>query len=369
MLKAFINRLRKEALFFIVLFLCIITSFFVKPDFSAIDWKIIFSLLNLMLVSAALIKCRLMDRISISILSRYDAPRKIGVAMIFTTALVAMFLTNDVALIAVVPLTIIVAKRADFDPFRIIVLETAAANIGSSITPFGNPQNLYLYSYFNIGTIEFFKILLPVAIIGLILLVAANMTNSKGKVRFVLEKIDLQDSKKLVAYIACFLLVLLSIIRILNFRIASIVVLAVFFVLDRKLFLKVDYFLLGTFMCFFILVDNLIKMGFIQTAAEIYLRSPIQVLTASSVLSQFISNVPSAILLSGFTGHFKALLVGVNIGGLGTMIASLANLISYKLYAKEYDSKKYKQYFYIVNIAMFAALFLVALLELKVLYN
>lgn len=172
------NKIKEEIGFVLSTLLAIITSFLIKPSIEAIDVKVIFSLFSLMLISLAFEKFSLLDGIAIYILSLVRTERSIGVVMIITTAVLGMLMTNDVALLTVVPITITMAKKADFDPFRVIVLETAAANIGSSLTPFGNPQNLFLYSYFHIDTKEFFLIIAPFVIAGMFSLILINMRNS-----------------------------------------------------------------------------------------------------------------------------------------------------------------------------------------------
>jgi len=357
MIQKMMKLIKEESLFFIVAILCLITSLSVAPRVSAIDWKVIFSLLNLMLISLALEKYRLLDKIARSILKRFHTPASIGMAMIPTTALLAMLITNDVALITVVPLTIIVAKKAGYVPYKTIALETMAANIGSSLTPFGNPQNLYLYTAYKIEPASFLGMMLPFVLLGIGLLFLINLGSGRESLSFSIEDTALPDKKRVLLYIGAFLLVLLSILRYVDFRIVTLLNLGVFLLLDRDLFKKVDYFLLGTFVGFFIAIDNITRIGFIQTLAEKYLQTPHQVLILSSLFSQFLSNVPTAILFSGFTQLYKPLLLGVSLGGLGTMIASLANLISYKLYRKEFPSSAYTKFFYASNAVVFVLLF------------
>jgi len=181
------------------------------------------------------------------------------------------------------------------------VFETLAANIGSSLTPFGNPQNLYLYSFYNIP-------------------------------------------------ISC---VVASILGFIPYWLMTGIVILVLLIWDLDLFPKVDCFLLGTFICFFIFVDNMNRMPWINDLAQAVLDNYIAIYGYSALLSQVISNVPSAVLISGFTSHYKEVLIGVSVGGIGTLIASLANLISYKFYIREYPIKPYKQYFYWMNILGF----------------
>jgi len=365
MLNTIVTKLKEEALFFIVMALTALTCFYRLPDVSAIDWKVIAALFDLMLISLALEKYKLLDKIALKALVSFDSTRKITAAMIAITALIAMLVTNDVALLTVVPLTIVMAKKASFDPYKLIILETAAANIGSSLTPFGNPQNLYLYAFYKIPTFEFLGITSIFVIIGMTMLFIINLFNKESKLKFNKEAINVTDKRKISIYMILFVMVILSIIRILDYRIMTLITIALFILLDHQLFRKIDYYLLSTFIFFFLLVNNVTHMEFIKTWAEALLTSPVHVLITSSLLSQVISNVPAAILLSAFTDHYRALLLGVSIGGLGTMVASLANLISYKLYIKEYSKQRYNKLFYPLNFGLLALMLAVGIIIIK----
>lgn len=365
MLNTIATKLKEEALFFAVMALTGLTCFFRLPAAEAIDWKVIAALFDLMLISLALEKYKLLDKVALKALVSFDSTRKITAAMIAATALIAMLMTNDVALLTVVPLTIVMAKKASFDPYRLIILETAAANIGSSLTPFGNPQNLYLYAFYKIPTIEFFGITSIFAVIGIAMLFLINFFKKDNKLKFNKEAISITNKKKIAIYIALFAVILLSIIRILDYRITTLITIALFILLDCQLFKKVDYYLLGTFVFFFLFVNNVTHMEFIKNCAEALLTSPLKVLITSSLLSQVISNVPAAILLSAFTEHYRALLLGVSIGGLGTMVASLANLIAYKLYIKEYNRQRYNKLFYQLNFGLLALLLVVGMITVR----
>jgi Na+/H+ antiporter NhaD/arsenite permease-like protein len=364
-----LNRtIKQEAVFFITAIATAATCLFRLPEIGSIDWKVMAALFNLMLVSLALEKYKLLDKIAIRALVGFGNTKRITAAMIATTALIAMLVTNDVALLTVVPLTIIMAKKADFDPYEMIILETAAANIGSSLTPFGNPQNLYLYTFYKMPTFEFFKVTSVFAIIGMAILFIMNLFHHNKKLHFDEEVIHITNKRRVAVYIAALILILLSIIRMVDYRLATLVTVLIFTVLDRKLFFKIDYFLLGTFIMFFLFVNNITNMDYIINTASTFLTSPIKVLVTSVVLSQGISNVPAAILLSAFTRYHKALLLGVSIGGMGTMVASLANLISYKLYCKEYSRERYNKLFYPLNFTLLMLLLSVGIVIIKVMY-
>lgn len=365
MINRLTTKVREEAVFFIVMALTIITCIYKLPDIHAIDWKVLGALFNLMLISLALEKYKLLDKIALWALESFSGTRRITAAMIATTALIAMLITNDVALLTVVPLTIIIGKKAGFDPFKVIIMETAAANIGSSLTPFGNPQNLYLYEFYHIPTLEFFGITAVFTAAGLLMLFAINALGKGGKLKFKRELVKISNRKLLALYIGLFVLILLSIIRILDYKLVTIITMLAFAIFDRQLFKRVDYYLLGTFVFFFLFVNNITHIEFIRKAAAGLLTTPAHVLAISAILSQGISNVPTAILLSPFTKEYSALLLGVSIGGLGTMVASLANLISYKLYIKEYKRDKYNRLFYPMNFMLLVLLLAAGLVFIR----
>jgi Na+/H+ antiporter NhaD/arsenite permease-like protein len=356
---------KQEAVFFIAAAATAATCLFRMPDLESIDWKVMAALFNLMLVSLALEEYKLLDKIAAKALISFGSTKKITAAMIVTTALIAMLVTNDVALITVVPLTIVMAKKAGFDPYEMIILETAAANIGSSLTPFGNPQNLYLYTFYKMPTFEFFTITSVFVMIGMAMLLIINLFHHSKRLHFDEEVIHITDKGRVAVYLAALVLILLSIIRLVDYRIATLATVVIFAILDRKLFFKVDYFLLGTFIMFFLFVNNVTHMEYIISNAARFLTSPIKVLITSAVLSQGISNVPAAIMLSAFTKYHKALLLGVSVGGMGTMVASLANLISYKLYSKDYSKERYNKLFYPLNFILFILLLVVGIIITK----
>jgi len=349
MIRVIRNKLEEEIVFSISLLLAIVTGLFAPTRIEAIDTKVILSLFNLMLIALAFEKYHFLDFIALSILSKVKSQRGIGFTMIVTTALLGMFITNDVALITVVPITLQIGKKAGFDPLKIVALETVAANIGSSLTPFGNPQNLFLYSFYEMPTANFFASVLPLVVVGLVFLVLYNFMNDKENLAYNVPTLHLHHRKQLLIYGILFLLVLLSVLRILDYFVVSGIVVLFFLFRESELFRKVDYFLLGTFVCFFIFIDHVMNFTLLQQGISQILSTPMTTFFVSVGLSQIISNVPTAILLSGFTTYSHALLLGVSVGGMGTMIASLANLISYKLYVKNYDAKPYKKYFYILN--------------------
>lgn len=350
MVKVIRDKFVEEIVLVIALLITVVTSFYVTPNLKSIDVNVLLALFNLMLLSLAFEKYHVLDYMSLKLIRKGKNLRRIGAILISVSAVLGMLITNDVALLTVVPLTLILSNRANFDPFKIVVLETAAANIGSSLTPFGNPQNLYLFNFYNLRLTDFIQMTFPVVIFGMLILYFVNGRQSKNYIEIQIEDIILKDKNKIIYYVLLFVMVILSILNYFDVLVVTGVCIISFLLIDRKLFKKVDYFLLLTFVCFFIAVDNFTRIESVKVFLNSLLSTEHSTLFVSVGLSQLISNVPTAILLSSFTEFKRALIIGVNVGGVGTMVASLANLISFKLYSKKYKGSRYKKYFYTLNL-------------------
>ncbi|SHF49393.1 SLC13 family permease [Caloramator proteoclasticus] len=356
MIRQFINKTKEDIVFSISLILAIVTSLFNTPKLHYIDFKVLISLFNLMIVIECFEKQKLLEMISIRILDKFKNERKVSLVLILITFLFSMLITNDVALITFVPLALIIAKKSKINPMEIIVLQTLSANIGSSLTPMGNPQNLFIYSKYNLNLTTFLKIMLPFVILGLFVLVLLNLSIPNKDICFHIEKVEIKNKKITFIFVLLFIIVLLSIFNIINYYFAFLITVIITFTLDKKLFKEVDYALLLTFVFFFIFIGNLSNIEIVRNLFIKILNKPKSTFISSITLSQFISNVPCAILLSGFSSNYKELLLGVDIGGMGTLIASLASVISYKFYANEYKQNKkvYLKKFTVYNFSLLA---------------
>ena len=348
-----LNIFKNEIVFALAATLAIITSFFSFPKIEYIDFKVLFTLFNLMIIVTAFNHIKILDKIAVSLLTKFDNSKKISAVLIYLTFFSSMLITNDVALITFVPLTLIISKRANLSVMKLVIFQTIAANVGSSLTPMGNPQNLFIFSYYNLTAFEFFKIMLPCALLGILWLFILNSTEKNKKLKFDLEDIVIESKLQVLVFCALFIFIILSVFNIVNYKLAFIITILVVLLLNKDLLVKVDYILLLTFVCFFIFIGNLSNLSFIEQYAKVFLQNKSTTYIASIALSQIISNVPCSILLANFTSNWRELLLGVNIGGLGTLIASLASVISYKLYTNENaDEKKdkYLSYFTLYNL-------------------
>ena len=288
----------------------------------------------------------------------------------------SMFLTNDVSLVTLVPFAIMVLEPFGDNRklmFTLIIM-TVAANLGSMLTPIGNPQNLYLYEHYKISLGDFFLLMLPYSLFSLLLVVVMTFILVSGKEklkdndRLVIQKLPIV---KLVVYIMLFLLNIMTVIGILDYLISLAITIVVMAVMDFKAYLKVDYNLLATFIFFFILIGNIGRIDTITGALSGLVSSwPVP---AAILSSQIISNVPAAMLLSAFTDNGKALVIGTNLGGLGTIIASMASLITYRFHASFAKEQKAgtekKQGSYLLSFTVINVIMLVILFGLYMLIN
>ena len=348
--SSFIEFLKKECVIVIAVTLAILSSFISIPKLSYIDFKVLILLFNLMVVVAAFKELKVLDSIAIGLLKKCNTYTSISLALVFITFISSMIVTNDVALITFVPLSIVIARKANINVLKIVIFQTLAANLGSSFTPMGNPQNLFIYSFYNLSPIDFFKITLPIVVLAVLFLVLLVFKDKKMNLSLDLEDVKIDNKRDVYLFGGLFLIILLSVFHVIDYKVTFLITIVMVLILNKKLFSQVDYSLLITFIGFFIFVGNISTMDVVKNFMEGILNSPKSTFLASVLSSQVISNVPATMLLSGFTDHFKELLLGVNIGGMGTLIASLASVISYKIYASEFGNDNYMKSFTFYNI-------------------
>ncbi len=361
-LQNIVSFVKHHAVLVIASAAAVISCFFVLPDKMYLaypDYKVLCLLFCLMAVIAGLQKAGLFSTLSAAICANIKGIRMMGIFLTLLCFFSAMFVTNDVALITFVPfaiLTLCGIGRKDLVIFT-VTLQTVAANLGSMATPIGNPQNLYLYEKYQIPAAKFFTLTLPVVGVSLVLLCICWLFVKNKPVTPAKQSEGSRLSKKHVAlYGVMFLLCLLCVMRVLDYRILTVLVVLVLLIFDRKLFAKVDYPLLLTFLAFFIFVGNLTRIEWISAfLSGLMVSMPFWV---SLLCSQVISNVPAAMLLASFCENANALILGVNVGGLGTLIASLASLISFEQYGKMEgaDKGKYLMVFTGINLLFLAVL-------------
>lgn len=358
---------KNETVFCISFLLAVLSAFVVHPDrmyLSYPDYRTIALLFCLMIIVGGFQSLGIFGMLGQFLLRGAGSVRGLSAVMVMLCFFSSMVITNDVALITFVPFTLIVFRMSGRVErvLKLVVLETVAANLGSMATPIGNPQNLYLYSIADFTAGEFVRAVLPYAGLAFVMLMTAVLIERDEPlldvdVREENEAQKRQIFREMLPFLILLVLCLLVVFRVLPYQPVLICVMCVVLVVNRKLYLSVDYFLLLTFLCFFIFIGNMKRIPEISS----FLISVVEgrELLMGIFTSQIISNVPAAILLSGFSSDLSALLTGVNVGGLGTLIASLASLISFKFFAKEYPDKKGA---YMLRFTILNGIFLVVLI-------
>ena len=363
-MKGIVKFLKKEAVLCVSGILAVISCFIVPPSekyAGYVDLRVLILLFCLMLTVAGIRQTGAFSVICEALMKKFRSIKAVGLVLVLLSFFMSMLLTNDVTLVTIVPFTLLMFDNISGEKGRaeivLLVLETAAANLGSMLTPMGNPQNLYLYTTFNLSFGEFFGIIFPYSALSLVMLICSVfLFLPKLKTEMPDGTAKIQGRVKLILFVMLFAVNMLTILRILDDKILLLIVTAAVLIIDRKLFLQADYSLLLTFVFFFVFVGNLGSIPVLsESLRRVFLGNEV---ILSVLLSQVISNVPAAILLSGISDNASALIIGTNLGGLGTLIASMASLITYKFYAGSKDSspKKYILIFTLFNVCYLAVL-------------
>ena len=352
--------LKANAVLCIATVLAIITSIIIPPDAKYLgyfDFKTLTCLFCVLAVVNALKGVRFFTVLATKIVTVFKNTRSAILALVYVTFIGSMLIANDMALLTFLPLGYFVltsTKKERLMAFTFI-MQNIAANLGGMLTPFGNPQNLYLYTYFNIGNLEFMGIMLVPFILSVALITVCCLFVKN-------EPLSIEDAQtklpkaKTIIYLLLFALSIIIVFRVVNYLIGLFIIVTVLLFMDKSALKKVDYGLLLTFVMFFIFAGNTARIPIIEKAlSSLMEKSP---LLTPVISCQIISNVPTAILLSKFTTNYGALLVGVNIGGVGTLISSLASLITFREYVKHNPDKTLK---YVGLFSLFNFSFLIIL--------
>lgn len=373
-MKALMKFIKKEIVLWIALALAVLSMFVVKPDskyLGYVDFRTLAILFCLMAVVAGFKRQGVFELLAEKLLSVAGSVRGMVTVLVLLCFFMSMVITNDVALITFVPFTIAVMGRAEAGIkerwlLKTVVMQTIAANLGSMLTPIGNPQNLYLFGLSGLGVGEFVWLMLPYTLLSLLLLLEWIFCASRrenGKINKAAgsegtepeEKRGSGSMERMIAYGVLAVISLLAVGHIIPYWVAFVLVLAYTLCRDRKVLSQVDYALLCTFAALFVLIGNI---GRIPVFRDFLMRmTEGREIAVSVAASQIMSNVPAAILLSGFTNRIEGLIVGTNLGGLGTMIASMASLISFKYIAAAGERRgRYFLLFTAANLVFLAVL-------------
>lgn len=327
----------KNPILCISFIMAVITSIFVPVDSAYIgyfDFRTLTCLFCVLAVVCALRNINFFYIIAEKIVKTFKNVRTCILALVYITFIGSMLIANDMALLTFLPLGFFVLASTQKQKYIAVtfILQNIAANLGGMLTPFGNPQNLYLYSKFNIPNLEFLQIMAPAFILSVTLITLCCFIFIKPEPMVIMGSPVYLNRKKAVLYLILFAISIIIVFRGIPYYVGLIIIPSVLLFFDRKALLDIDYGLLLTFVFFFIFAGNMTRIDEIrELISQLLNKNPL----IFSVLScQVISNVPSAILLSQFTQDYSSLLVGVNIGGTGTLIASLASLITFREYKK-----------------------------------
>ena len=352
---------KKNVVMVIAMAAAALTCFLVPPDreyLGYFDVKTLTCLFCVLAVVCALKNINFFYMLAKKIVRVFRNARMSILALVYITFIGSMLIANDMALLTFLPLGLFVLTSTGKGKYMAFtfIMQNIAANLGGMLTPFGNPQNLYLYTKFEIPNLEFLTIMAPPFVLAVVLITVCCVIFVKP------EPLELKDEKvsmpvgRTVVYLLLFALAIAIVFRGIPYQIGLVVIPAVLLFMDRKALKMVDYPLLLTFVFFFIFSGNMARIPAVRNLFSMLLGK--STLLFSVLSCQVISNVPSAILLSQFTENYRELLLGVNIGGVGTLIASLASLITFREYTQQ---NKGKTRHYIVLFSAFNFAFLLIL--------
>lgn len=325
--------LRQQKILWVTLLVLVCVSIICQsfPQITDVNWQTILSLFSLMLVTQYLIKIKALDYLSQKIIDLAYNERQVTQLLVLLAAVLAMFLTNDVAILSLIPLFLVVHKQIHGSFVWPLSLITISANLGSALTPFGNPQNLYLYNHFKLSIGNFLNLSFPLTATSFVLLAVATWMvpktplSPKSEIKYTLKPLQLFAALSLLG------LTLLGVLHFIPLVYTSVAVLLVILILDHSIITRVDYGTLLTFISFFLIVGILGRNLQIINLITLFLKKGAKTTYWTGIiLSQIISNVPATFLIAKFSTNIAAIFLGVNVGGLGTPIASFANLLALK---------------------------------------
>ncbi len=355
--------IKKDKVFLISVIFAIFSMFIIPPSmayFDYINWKVLIIMFTIMIAVSGIYETHFFDYIATKLVMHLKNIKWIGLMIVLATFFLAMLLTNDAVLLTLIPFTIFITKHTHQEKhaITILILQTIAANMGSALTPMGDPQNIYLYAFFHIPFSTFLSVTFPITIMGLLLIVMTlviKIPSSPCELNITTPPVDI---KRLLLYLLILVNALLNILRVVPEIYTILITLVLMLLYGRHLLKRVDFHLLLTFTAFFIFTGNLSQMSSIQNFVSGLLNTRNSVFFSSIIASQFISNVPAAVLLSTFTPStlWQPLLQGVNIGSMGTIIASLASLITFKYIMRDYPHEIKK---YLMNYSILSIIFIV----------
>ena len=365
-LRPVLDFFKNNVVMTVALAAALVTSMIVGVDAEYLgyfDLKTLTCLFCVLAVVCALKNVRFFYSIAEKIVEKTKSARLSVLALVYITFIGSMLIANDMALLTFLPLGYFVLTTGKCEKYmaHTFILQNIAANLGGMLTPFGNPQNLYLYSHFDIPTLEFMGIMLVPFLISIVLITLCCFVFIRPEPLSLTTSGATLQKKRTAMYLVLFALSILIVFKGIPYGIGLVIIPAVLLFADKKALRMVDYPLLLTFVFFFIFAGNMARIDAVRSLFSMLMEK--SALITSTVSCQLISNVPSSILLSQFTDNYRELLVGVNIGGAGTLIASLASLITFREYTAHNPEKTgyYLRLFSLYNFSFLAILTLTML--------
>ncbi|KLO25147.1 MULTISPECIES: SLC13 family permease [unclassified Marinitoga] len=350
--------LKKEKLLFFLIFLFMVLIIITKPSYEKIlnfiDWNTIFFLSGLLIITTSMKNSNYFFYIAEHLSNKIHSKRILSIFLVYMSALLSMILTNDIALFLIIPFTIELKKIVNFDFPRVIILEILSVNIGSSLTPIGNPQNIFLWHYFDISFIEFVVKMMPIVFLQIALITIFSFFMIRDEKLEIHLKEETYNKRKF--YFSIFLLITFIIISKTHFLFPFFILIFIYYLIfDKFSIYKTDWNLILVFILFFINFGIISEVEFINFLIEkINLNQNLNLFSFSVLLSQFISNVPATIFISNFSDNWRIISYGVNIGGIGFILGSLANIIGLRLSKIDKGFKEFHK----ISIPFFLIIFL-----------
>ncbi|CUW17930.1 FIG00773861: hypothetical protein [Leuconostoc gelidum subsp. gasicomitatum] len=362
-----IKKILIDKTFLVTFILSIISLLAGNVRITDIDFKTIYSLASLLIIVAIYQDLGILKYIANYIVSKCHSSRSVFLVLLLCSFVGSMLFTNDVAILTLVPIFFNIKKYINLPSIATISLLAIYANLGSAITPFGNPQNIYIVSFYKLSISQFLGMSLIIGSIALVTLFISCLFIDNEEVTTNFDNNQVIDRKKTTLLIVSSLVVLLGVLSVIPILYSLIISILSGIFLSKKVFLHVDYAIILTFVNFFIIVGAISKIAFVHHLATITTQNSIATFISACITSQFISNVPTAVLLSKFTDNVYPLFLGVSVGGLGTLIASLANLLAlrqYSAYSQNHTNFTFFKIFTFLNILFLSIFVLIGLLLL-----
>lgn len=363
----FIKSIVSDKLLLISFLVTLLTFSIGHPHSKDIDWQTIGSLFMLMVAVQTLQFLGIFKYLAFSLTKKVHNVRLLVGIIVLIAFLSSMLVTNDVSIITLIPLLALSISKTEIDPIFPVVLVCIASNLGSLLTPMGNPQNLFLFIHYNLKIKNFLLMGLPLSLFSLVLLEAMCCIIKPQKIQRLTINMCSLNKKQLVMAIGGVIVALLSILKFISLLLGMVISVCIACLISKKILKNIDYSILLTFICFFISISNISNLNFLVQLLKQTGNNNYHIYFISIFLSQFLSNVPTTFLLAPFTNHYYALFLGSNVGGLGTIIASLANVLAFKQYLLNF-SKNGGSYLIKFTIINFAVLLIIILFSIFLIF-